>query len=706
MNEAQFSPRSASAGDQQALRVRRFLMAAATYVAAVAMMALGVLLKLWDNDVLAVYVLIVLGANTLFYVLLRTGLNQRLADPSLTTPQIAVAVGALLYTSYHAGPARGIVLLWVLLIFMFAVFRLRSTRLWPLAALTWVAYGGVVGLLVRQQPQTIHVPLEIFQWVVLGVVLAWFTFVGGHIGDMRAKLERNEAFYRSMWETAHDAILITGGAGVIEYANPAASRMLGHAAPALAGMPAQALLAQAASAEGSDAFRQYIADDLETPGIDTLELTLARADGREFHAEVSMGEMTVEGRRACILFIRDISARKQTEQALLTARNWAESANRVKTQFLTNMTHEIRTPLNGIIGMAEILGQEPLNPAARGYAGKIHRAGRALLGVVNDVFDFSKIEAGQLDVEREVFELPRILQDIHDLYAESARGKHVELQWDLPRTLPQHVFGDPARLRQVLSNLVGNAIKFTDHGHVRLSAAADGADGIRFEVSDTGVGIEPAAQAVIFDPFSQADGSSTRRFGGAGLGLAITRRIVELMGGQIGLTSEPGKGSCFWLVIPLPRSSQRTLAAAIPAASPTPGRFKGRRVLLVEDDESNAEIATVLLARLGPEISHAANGALALAACREQTFDLVFMDCQMPVMDGLEATRQIRAMEKAQVTPRRTPIVALTAHSFDGYREQCLAADMDDYMTKPVSTEAFAAAMSRWLAQTAAPAPA
>ena len=369
----------------------------------------------------------------------------------------------------------------------------------------------------------------------------------------------------------------------------------------------------------------------------------------------------------------------------------------MKGQFLTNMTHEIRTPLNGIIGMSDILSQEPLSDTARGYVEKVLRAGRALLRVVDDVLDFSRIEAGQLDVERVIFDLPALLQEINDLYSESARAKHVALHWNISRTLPQFVFGDPARLHQVLSNLVGNAIKFTDRGEVTLSAAPDGPDHVRFEVQDTGVGIAEDKQSIIFDPFSQADGSTTRRFAGAGLGLTITRQIVVLMGGEMGVESTPGKGSRFWVFTPLPRSAQRPTAAVAAGAASFPDQFEGCRVLLVEDDESNAEIATVLINRLGPDVTHVANGALAVAALRDARYDLVFMDCQMPVMDGLEATRQIRAAEKASLSATHTPIVALTAHAFDGYREQCLNAGMDDYITKPAGAEAFDQALNRWL---------
>ena len=688
---------------QQALRVRRFLIASATYVLAIAVMALGAGFEIWSFDVVVAYSVLVICTNLVFYLIIRSGLNLKLADPSLTAAQITVAIGALLFSVYHAGPAHGILMLWVVMIFLFAVFRLKSEQLWPLATFTWIAYGAVVGLTYRNHPETTNTNLELFQWIVLGAVLVWFTFMGGYISNMRARLRRNEIFYRSMWETAHDAIIIAGTDGKIEYANPAVVSVFGRTPDTLLGTAITALLAAKAPAAHAEEFQQYLEGGQAKRDWTAVELMFVHSNNYEFPAEVSVDEMTVDGHRACLLFVRDISARKQAENALVDARISAESANRAKTQFLANMTHEIRTPLNGIIGMAEILQLEPLSGTASGYVGKIHRSGRALLGVVNDVLDFSKIEEGQLNVEREVFELPRVIQDVYDLYLESARAKNIELHWDVARTLPPFVFGDPSRLRQILSNLVATAIKFTERGRIELRATAEGPDQVRFEISDTGIGIPLENQSLIFDAFVQGDGSATRRFGGVGLGLTITRQIVKLMGGEIGVDSEPGKGSRFWFTAALPRAAQRHLGDTGKMAAVKPAsQFTGKRILLVEDDESNAEIAMVLLRRLGPHVTHVANGALAVAAYRESEFDMVIMDCQMPVMDGLQATGQIRAIEKQRSSAKRTPITALTAHSFDGYRDECIAADMDDYMTKPVSTEDFLVMLNRWIGDSAA----
>ena len=528
------------------------------------------------------------------------------------------------------------------------------------------------------------------------MALIWFTLMSGYVNDRRAKLQRNEIFYHSLLETARDAIVIVGPTGLIEYVNPAVQAVFGRTPQELDGMALTRLLSAAAPSAQATAFQQYIDGGQATRDWNAAEITFTHGDGSSFPAEVSVDEMLVDERRACLMFIRNIAARKQAEHALISARISAEAANHAKTQFLANMTHEMRTPMNGIIGMADILRREPLGDTARGYVEKMHRSGRVLLGVVNDVLDFSKIESGQLDMERVVFELPRVVQDVYDLYAESAHAKNVELKWDVPRTLPQFVFGDPSRLRQILSNLVSNAVKFTDRGHIDLRAAAEANDQVRFEILDTSIGIPTDKQQVIFDVFMQADGSTTRRFGGTGLGLTISRQMVRLMGGEMGMSSEPGAGSRFWFTVQLPRSAQRQ-AAPVSGADETKDRFSGKRILLVEEDESNAEIATVLLEGLGVAVTRAANGALAVAAFRARPFDLVFMDCQMPIMDGLEATRQIRMLERADGTWRRTSIAALTAHAFAGYREECLAADMDDFMTKPVSTKDFVEMLNCWL---------
>lgn len=687
---------SAKVEQQQSVRVRRFLLASVTYVLAVAVVALGAVMKIWGTDVLVIYVIVVVGANSIFYVIIRSGLNRKLADPSLSSLQIATAIVALMYVAFNAGPARGIVMLWVLMIFMFAVFRLRSHQLWPLAAMAWIAYGMVLSLVFRFHGDTVNTGVEIFQWLVLGGVLTWFTIMGSNVSEMRAKLRRNEIFYRSVWETAHDAIVIVGPDGIVEYANPAVQSVFGRAPEHLIGVALTSLLTETQSAQ-TDEFRAYIVGGRTTLDWDSAEISFTHSNGTAFPAEVSVDDMKVDNRRVCLFFIRNIAERKQSEAALVSARVTAEAASQAKTQFLTNMTHEMRTPMNGIIGMAEILKQEQLGHTANGYVEKIHRSGRALLGVVNDVLDFSKIEAGHLDMERVVFDLPHVLQDVYDLYVDSAHAKNITLKWDVPRTLPPFVFGDPSRLRQILSNLVANAVKFTESGNIELRVTHQAPDTVRFEILDTGIGIPPEKQAMIFDAFVQVDGSATRRFGGAGLGLTLTRQIVTLMGGEMGFNSTLGKGSRFWFAVPLPRSAQHHPAAATSPAAVNAQQFAGKSILLVEDDESNAEIAMVLLEQFGPSVTHAVNGALAVAAYRGTPFDMVFMDCQMPVMDGFEATRQIRAIETADSTRRHTPIVALTAHSFAGYRDECIAVGMDDYMTKPVSTEDFRAMLNRWV---------
>ena len=686
--------------DRQSIRIRRFLIATASYGLAIVLAAIGAWMGLWSTEVFVTYVLLAVAINAVLYGIFISGLNQKLSDPSLTEIQIVAAVAALMFVVWHAGAARGVVLLWVLVIFVFGVFRLKTAQLWGLALATWAAYCAMIYFAFRHQPGfSLH--LEIFQCLVLGGVLVWFTFMGGYVSAMRARTRRSEALYRTMWETANDAAIIVDAAGRIEYANPAVRTVFGRAPDDLTGMEMLPLLA-ARTREGRGAsFRQFMdACKNQSGDWNRIEMRFMHTDGREFPAEVSAAEMQIEGRRAYLVFIHDITARKQSEAALTAARIAAEASSRAKSQFLANMSHEVRTPMNGIIGMTEILLQEPLKTNEREYVEIIQRSGQSLLGVLNDLLDFSRIEAGQIGIEYTVFDLPQLLNDIAKLFTEEARAKDLRLSAELRDGLPRFVTGDPARLRQVLTNLVANAVKFTEQGEIEITAGVEpgAGDAVRFEVRDTGIGIPPELQKQIFEAFTQADGSMTRRHGGSGLGLTIVRALVELMHGEIGLNSAPSRGSRFWFTVPLPPAADGATIGEAPVLAP---KHAGKKILLVEDDTINARIAGVLLANRGIEVVHAADGEKAVAACREGRFDLVFMDCQMPVMDGFEATRNIRAMEQARGA-QRTPIAALTAHALPGNREQCLAAGMDDYITKPIKVPEFDALLARWLTGAAA----
>jgi len=684
--------------DRQSLRIKRFLIATASYGLAVVLAGIGAWMQLWNTEVFVTYTIIAIAINAALYGVFVSGLNQKYADPSLTEVQIVAAIGALMFMVHHAGAARGIVLLWVLLIFTFGVFRLTTMQLWRLAGATWAAYCAMIYFSLQHQPG-FNLHLEIFQCLALGGVMVWFTVMGGYVSALRSRTRRSEAFYRTMWETATDAAIIVDAEGRIEYANPAVLPVFGRAPEVLTGTEILPLLAARTREGRGGSFRQFL-DTCNTQSSDwnRIEMRFVHADGREFPAEVSAAEMRIEGRPAFLVFIHDITARKKSDEALIATRVAAESSSRAKSQFLANMSHEVRTPMNGIIGMSEILLQEPLEAREREYVEIIHRSGQALLGVLNDVLDFSRVEAGQMAIEHTVFDLPLVINDVAKLFEEAARAKDLRLSTELAPDLPRYVTGDSARLRQVLTNLVANAVKFTEQGEIEIMVSVEGQDRVRFEVRDTGIGIPPELQERIFEAFTQADGSMTRRYSGSGLGLAIVRGLVTLMNGEAGLKSASGRGSSFWFKLPLPVSAE---GAAVGDAPPNANKHAGKKILLVEDDAINARIAGVLLANRGIEVTHAANGEKAVAVFRNGRFDMIFMDCQMPVMDGFEATRHIRSAEQARAA-KRTPIAALTAHALASHREECLAAGMDDYIAKPIRVPEFDALLARWLADTPA----
>ena len=407
--------------------------------------------------------------------------------------------------------------------------------------------------------------------------------------------------------------------------------------------------------------------------------------------------------------ISNITEHKRVNKELESARRAAEQASQAKSQFLANMSHEIRTPMNGVLGMLELLRSSSLDAAQRRFAETADASARSLLGIINDILDFSKIEAGKLDLERIAFDPGLAVGEAVSLFEARAEAKGLRLDVVVAEGLPPAVLGDPLRLRQIVTNLVANAIKFTAAGgvsvRVEASCGKDALEGIDVTVADTGIGMTQQVQARLFKPFAQADGSTTRQFGGTGLGLAIARELVQLMHGEIRVHSAPGSGSEFRVRLNLPHAAApepRALARQTTGPLAPIRSFAGCTVVLAEDNPVNREVAEALLARYGVIVLVATNGAEAIATVARHACDLVLMDCQMPEVDGFEAARAIRHKEAAVKHSgagvlRRLPIVALTANAMKGDRERCLAAGMDDYLAKPFSAAQLGGVLERWL---------
>ncbi len=508
----------------------------------------------------------------------------------------------------------------------------------------------------------------------------------------RARLERE-----AILDNASVGIAVTRDQNFV-LANPRFEQMFGWRKGSLLGQPGRVIWA---SDDDYFAVGLEIGPQLARGESAEFERRCRRMDGSTFLARVAARAIDPShpAKGGTIWIVDDVTEARQVEQALARACDEAEAANRAKSAFLANTSHELRTPLNGLIGLARLASAPGMDEARRTqYLDQISESAQALSAIISDILDLSKIEAGKFELENSAFDLGELLRGLHRAYTTLAEPRELEFKLEPGLGVASRVMGDPLRLRQILSNFLGNAIKFTTRGQVRLAARRLSAQRVLFEVHDTGPGIDDATQSRLFQPFTQADQSTTRRFGGTGLGLSICRELASMMGGEVGVISQPGAGSCFWCELPLPLAQAGALDAL--AAAAVQADLTGKRVLMVEDNAVNMLIGVALLEQWGVLVTQASDGqgalaAVALAQEQGRPFDAVLMDVQMPGMSGHEATRSLRRQHAAA----SLPVIALTAAALVSEREQALAAGMNDFLTKPVDAQRLRATLGRWIGQ-------
>ncbi|MEY2932194.1 MAG: hypothetical protein RL033_2943 [Pseudomonadota bacterium] len=495
--------------------------------------------------------------------------------------------------------------------------------------------------------------------------------------------------------TTRDAVLSTDTDGRIRTWNRGAELLFGYTEPEVVGKSVTLL----SRAGDRDAQREMIQRLRQGEALESCDVVRLTKTGKPLRVLLALSALRDEAGRfkGASGVLHDLTHLESLQDSLLEAKQAAESASRMKSQFLANMSHEVRTPLNGVVGAADLLRQTPLSATQASYVATLLDATQRLRMIVDDILDFSKIEAGKLTLESVDFDLKSMLEGSVELFRHAARQQGTELILQLPVQPLPRVVGDPHRLRQVIDNLLSNATKFTTDGEVcvSLQVVEDAASALRarIEVRDTGLGISAEAQSTVFLPFTQADTSTTRRFGGTGLGLPISRQLTQLMGGSLTLQSQLGSGSTFRVEVALVKSGSSARRPAQRPSLPAPAPGAGWRVLVAEDNVINQTIVVAMLEGLGCHVELAKNGRAAVERWHAGGHDAILMDCQMPEMSGFEATLEIRRLEGE----RHIPIIAMTAQAYPEDRERCLLSGMDDYLAKPVTRKALRATLSRWL---------
>jgi PAS domain S-box-containing protein len=627
------------------------------------------------------------------------------------------AAGALFYDPAHGD--RAIFLMTVISGVLAAGASIKSPLVGCAALFVTTAVALIGGRMIPSG-MTVHYGYAGLGLLYAGLLIAFArrtqrTLIGAIVVGQQntallARLTRSEEHFRGLIDNVSDLIMVVDRRGVVTYRNPAVERLLGYGRRDLLSQPLDAVV------HGEDI--PLLLADLSSLVVDPQQVTsrdirMRHRGGGWRHMRVQGRAMpSADGRQQVVLSAQDASDQHQMRETLRTAKERAEEMGRAKSNFLATMSHEIRTPMSGIIGLIDLLKATGLSTKQREYVRALDRAGEHLSDLLNDILDFSKIEAEKLDREETVFDLRKTVRGVLDIFRGRAEAKDLALRAEIAADLQDLWRGDARHLRQVLANLLGNAVKFTDQGQVEIRVERDGnaqddRDGaaslgraggatmIKFAVSDTGIGIADDKLGQIFEPFAQVDASTNRRHGGTGLGLAISRRLVELMGGRVWAVSRPGRGSTFFVILPLREASPDEVSAAV-AVDQEARRYAQGWVLVVDDSDLNCLVLGDMLRGLGLAVDTASNGAEAVRLYGKRDYSLVFLDIQMPVMDGFQAVAAMRRGEAEAGQPPR-PIVALSATALKDDRDRALAEGCDDYVVKPLRKEALLGILKTYL---------